>query len=53
MYSGNFNEVGVTISLRTCGGFWVEGLAKDRVGRAGKGKILEGLALHTMEFRLY
>lgn len=31
----------------------MEGLAKDRAGRAGKGKILEGLTLHTMEFRLY
>lgn len=31
----------------------VKGLAKDEAGRAGKNKILEEFALHTMKFRFY
>lgn len=43
MGSGNFKEVDITLQSRTSGG-------EHEARRAGKGEILEGLALHTLEF---
>lgn len=51
--SGNCKEVGISIQSNVCGGAWGGVIIKDEAGRAGKNKVLEEFALHTMKFRFY
>lgn len=51
--SGNCKEFGITIQSNVCGGAWFGEISQNEAERAGKNKILEKLALHTMKFRFY